>query len=224
MNKSLISQKMTQNIKRKRTRQLLIDTGFTLINTYGYHAISIDRILQELEITKGAFYYHFKNKHQFVEAIIQDRLRPEITATYITPINQRGNPKFILGDLLEEQFINNKRLNTNEGSALSNFMVALSNEENDYDLQGQLKAIYDEWKVALINLLYRGIEDGFLHRHIDTEAVAEYIIYSLEGARTMQRVNAGSGFYNFIAQFKEYMDSMKKVDSNGQISRYKLVS
>jgi len=214
---------MTQDIKRKRTRQLLVDTGYTLMNAYGYHAISIDRVLQELAITKGAFYYHFKNKHEFVAAIIQDRLAPEITATFITPLNQRGNPKYIFGDLLEDQLINNKRLNVPEGSALTNFIISLSYEENEYDLQGQLKEIYDTWKVAVINLLYRGIEDGHLNRHINTEGVAEFIIHSLEGARTMQRVHAGGTFYNYLEQFKAYFDSMKVVSEEREMRPYKLV-
>ena len=49
---------MTQEIKRKLTRQVLIDKGYELINMYGYHAVSIDRIIDEVSLTKGAFYYH----------------------------------------------------------------------------------------------------------------------------------------------------------------------
>ena len=41
---------------------------------YGYHATSVERILNEVNLTKGAFYYHFENKHHFVEAIIQERI------------------------------------------------------------------------------------------------------------------------------------------------------
>ena len=97
---------MTQEIKRKLTRQKLIDKGYELINMYGYHAVSIDLVLKEVDLTKGAFYYHFENKHHFVQVIIQERIEKEIHSEFIEPINKRGNPIFILGDLFQDKLIN----------------------------------------------------------------------------------------------------------------------
>lgn len=214
---------MTQEIKRKLTRQLLIDKGYELINMYGYHATSVDRIISEVNLTKGAFYYHFENKHHFVEAIIQERIEKEIHSEFIEPINMRGNPLFILSDLLQNKLINDKSLAPSLGSPLTNFIVELSHEPNDYDLQMQLKEILDQWKVALINLLYRGIEDGYLDRHINTESVAEFIINSLEGVRTLKRTtNDKSLFFNYIEQFKNYLDTIKISKEEKELKRYYL--
>jgi len=214
---------MTQEIKRKLTRQVLIDKGYELINMYGYHATSVDKIINEVGLTKGAFYYHFENKHHFVEAIIQDRIDKEIHSEFIEPINQRGNPIFILTDLLQDKLINDKSLSQNLGSPLTNFIVELSHEPNDYDLQLQLKEILDQWKVALINLLFRGIEDGYLDRHINTEPVAEFIINSLEGVRTLKRTtNDKSLFFNYIEQFKNYLDTLKNTEQASETKRFYL--
>ena len=201
---------MTQEIKRKLTKQKLIDKGYELINMYGYHAVSIDLIIKEVNLTKGAFYYHFENKHQFVQTIIKERIEKEIHSEFIEPINKRGNPVFILGDLLQDKLINDDSLEQNLGSPLTNMIVALSYEHNDYNLKGQLHEVLNQWKVALINLLYRGIEDGYLDRHINTEPVAEFIINSLEGVRTLKRTtNNKSLFYNYMEQFKNYLHTLK---------------
>lgn len=214
---------MTQEIKRKVTRQLLINKGYELINMYGYHATSVDRIINDVNLTKGAFYYHFDNKHQFVEAIIQEKIDKEIHSEFIEPIGVRGNPIFLLTDLLQDKLINDKSLTQNLGSPLINFIVELSHEPNDYDLQLQLKEILDQWKVALINLLYQGIEDGYLDRHINTEPVAEFIINSLEGVRTLKRTtNDKSLFFNYIEQFKNYLDTLKASQEEKEIKRYHL--
>jgi len=214
---------MTQEIKRKLTRQLLVDKGYELINMYGYHATSVDRIINEVNLTKGAFYYHFENKHHFVETIIQERIEKEIHSEFIEPINQRGNPLFMLSDLLQDKLINDKSLAPSLGSPLTNFIVELSHEANEYDLQIQLKEILDQWKVALINLLYRGIEDGYLDRHINTESVAEFIINSLEGVRTLKRTtNDKSLFFNYIEQFKNYLDTIKVSKEEKELKRYYL--
>lgn len=201
---------MTQEIKRKLTKQKLIDKGYELINMYGYHAVSIDFIIKEVNLTKGAFYYHFKNKHHFVAAIIKERIEKEIHSEFIEPINKRGNPIFILTDLLQDKLINDNSLDQNLGSSIINFIVTLSYERNDYDLKGLMHEILDQWKIALINLLCRGIEDGYIDRHINTEPAAEFIINSLEGVRTLKRTtNNKSLFFNYMEQFKNYLDTLK---------------
>ena len=201
---------MNQEIKRKLTRQKLIDKGYELINMYGYHAVSVDLIIKEVQLTKGAFYYHFKNKHQFVAAIIRERVEKEIHSEFIEPISKRGNPIFILTDLLQDKLINDDSLGPNLGSPIINMIVTLSYERNDYELQSQLREVLDNWKIAIINLLYRGIEDGYIARHVNTEPVAEFIINSLEGVRTLKRTtNNKALFYNYMEQFKIYLNTLK---------------
>lgn len=216
---------MTQAIKSKLTRQGLIDKGYELINMYGYHVVSIDRIINEVGLTKGAFYYHFKNKHHFVEAIIQERINKEIHSNFIEPIIGRGNPIFMLTDLLEDKLFKDKSLNQNLGSPLTNLITELSHEPNDYDLQLQLKEILDQWQIALINLLHRGIEDSYLDRHIDPSSVAEFIIVSIEGVRTIKKVTNNSGiFYNYVQQLKNYLDTLKITEEQNETKRYYLAS
>ena len=216
---------MTQEIKRKLTRQKLINKGYELINMYGYHAVSIDLIIKEVNLTKGSFYYHFENKHHFISAIIEERVEKEIHSEFIEPINKRGNPIFILSDLLQHKLINDESLDQNLGSPITNLIVTLSYERSEYNLQSQVREILNQWKIAIINLLYRGIEDGYLNRHINTEPVAEFIITSLEGVRTLKRTtNNKSLFFNYIEQFKSYLDTLKPAKEDKEPKRYYLES
>ena len=216
---------MTQELKRKLTRQTLIDQGYQLINTYGYHAISIDRIIEEVGLTKGAFYYHFDNKHHFVQAIIRERISREIHSNFMEPLNERGNPVFILSDLFHDKLLKDKSLDQNLGCPLINFINDLSHEPNDYDLQLQLKEILDEWQIALMNFLYRGIEGSYLNRHIDPESVAEFIISSIEGVRTIKKVTNNTGiFYNYVQQLKNYLETLKVPKEEQDANKYYLAS
>ena len=40
-----------------------------------YSSVSLDDILADAEVTKGAMYFHFRSKHALAEAIIDDRAR-----------------------------------------------------------------------------------------------------------------------------------------------------
>lgn len=52
------------------TRRNILDTAQQQILQYGFAGASIDRIVSAANITKGAFFYHFKSKALLAEAVI----------------------------------------------------------------------------------------------------------------------------------------------------------
>lgn len=48
------------------TRERLIKTAHDLFYAEGFHAVGLDRILEEVGITKTAFYHHFESKDDLV--------------------------------------------------------------------------------------------------------------------------------------------------------------
>ena len=63
----------------KETQDLIINTSFELFYEKGYNATSIPDIMKETSLSKGAFYHHFKNKHEIgtkvIEVIIRKRIK-----------------------------------------------------------------------------------------------------------------------------------------------------
>jgi len=55
---------------RISTRQRLLDAAEQLVNRQGFSATSIDQIIDQVGITKGAFFYHFKSKAELARALI----------------------------------------------------------------------------------------------------------------------------------------------------------
>jgi len=62
--------------KSELTRLHILQKSFELIYAKGYQNASIDDILATTQVTKGAFYYHFKNKDEMGIAIINELLEP----------------------------------------------------------------------------------------------------------------------------------------------------
>ena len=56
---------------RTGTRDRILATAESLILTNGYAATSVDRIIEAVGITKGAFFYHFKTKNDMARALVQ---------------------------------------------------------------------------------------------------------------------------------------------------------
>lgn len=47
---------------KQRSRQKILQSAYTLFSTKGFDSVSVDRIMQNCGLTRGAFYAHFKSK------------------------------------------------------------------------------------------------------------------------------------------------------------------
>jgi len=78
----------------EETRRLLMEAAMTLFEDRGYHLTTLEAIVSEAGVTKGAFYYHFTDKEdillQIQEDYIDNRLRncERILASTEGPVEQ----------------------------------------------------------------------------------------------------------------------------------------
>ena len=72
-------------------RNEIVDVARKLVYTKGYEQMSIQDILDEMKISKGAFYHYFKSKPALLEALI-DRLADEAEAKFIPLLNDPTRP------------------------------------------------------------------------------------------------------------------------------------
>src|SRR5215210_7090895 len=75
--------------KGRATRARLLDSGRRLFGERGYEATSIDAILGEAGVAKGALYHHFEDKQQLFDAVL-DRTLAEI-AGHIADVAGSGD-------------------------------------------------------------------------------------------------------------------------------------
>jgi len=82
----------------KNTKELILQKSMELFRSEGYDNVSVDRICSECEISKGAFYHHFKTKNnlltEYLPTIIPHHL------TLIKDIIDIDDPKEQLWSLL----------------------------------------------------------------------------------------------------------------------------
>lgn len=61
------------------TRQKLIETGYDLFAHNGFHAIGLDRILDEVGVSKQTFYNHFESKDELILEVLKHRAADEMS-------------------------------------------------------------------------------------------------------------------------------------------------
>ena len=201
---------MDKNLKRMATMHRMQVAGLELFYTQGYYNTSIDDILKKLDLSKGAFYYHFQSKEEFFISIVQNLVFRNVYILLIEPIEGEANPLHAIESCLDDALQAAERNEMDFGFVLANFMAEF-NGRNEKIVQC-LRDICKVWEVNLVSALQRGKTAGFIERHIDSEGVANYIIASYFGIRTlMVGANARMLRYNYMQQTRNYFRSLSPV-------------
>lgn len=54
-----------------KTRNLILDTAQKMVLNVGLSGVSIDILIEEAEVARGTFFYHFKTKHDMAAALVE---------------------------------------------------------------------------------------------------------------------------------------------------------
>ena len=190
------------------TMQRMQTTGLELFYANGYYNTSVDDILKKLELSKGAFYYHFDSKEDFFVQIIQNLLARKVYSSLIEPIEGHENPLTLITNCFDEAMETAVHNEMDFGCILSNFLTEF-NGKNEV-IMYHLNEITTVWEVNLISALQKGKFNGYLDRHVDCEAVATFLMSSYFGVRTlMTGLSPSAKKYRFMTQLRMYFKSIE---------------
>ncbi|TAI47527.1 TetR/AcrR family transcriptional regulator [Flagellimonas allohymeniacidonis] len=201
---------MQKNLKSRVTINRLCYKGLDVFTKKGYHNTSLDDILKELELSKGAFYHHFKSKEDYFIYIIQNLVVRKIFSLLIEPLDTHDNPIPVIVETIENALEPDKNNELAYGFLLSDFLAEFNNRNEE--INKYLQDILSLWEVNLVSLLKKGKYDGHIARHVDCEGAAAYIIASYLGMRTLLKGSDSKQFvYRYIQQLKSYFNSLKPI-------------
>ncbi|ALM08435.1 transcriptional regulator [Sediminicola sp. YIK13] len=194
---------MEKNLKRMATMHRMQRTGLELFYQQGYYNTSIDDILKKLSLSKGAFYYHFQSKEDFFISIVQNLLFQKVYSMLVEPIEGQEDPLSVISKSIEDALETAEHNTMDFGFVLSNFITEFNGRNPE--IMKYLMDIIKVWEVNLITTLQKGKTDGYVDRHVDSEAVATYVISSYIGVRTlMVEGNSKMLRYKYVQQLKNY--------------------
>lgn len=198
---------MQMTLKRRETMHRLCSKGLEIFNEKGYYNTSLDDILNELSLSKGAFYHHFKSKEDYFINIVQNLVVQKVYALLVEPLNTCENPLPAILESLENALEPGKKNEMAYGFMLNDFLTEF-NKRNE-EISNHLKSILSVWEVNLVSVLKRGKVDGHIARHVDCEGAATYIIASFMGMRSLMMDSTnGQLKYQYIQQLKQYFNAI----------------
>ena len=161
------------------TRSELLEAAFREVYEYGFQAASLERILRNTRLTKGALYHHFPNKQAMGLALVEEVIGERIRRHYVVPLNETDDPVGLLIDAFHKQTGAGMSKMLRCGCPLNNLSQEMSGLDEDF--RSKIQAVFEEWRQALASALRRGQSGGKVKNEIDVEAAATFIIAVHEG-------------------------------------------
>lgn len=194
--------------KAAATRLNILQKAFELIYGKGYQTTSIDDILATTQVTKGAFYYHFKNKDEMGMAIINELMKPTLISSFIEPLQNAENPLDAIYTMMNHLLMENEFLKVEYGCPAANFTQEMTPWHSDFS--AALNEITQEWNSVMISAIETGKQNGLVRSTVNAQKVTLFVMSGYWGVRNFGKLaNNKSVYLTYLEELKYYLDTLK---------------
>lgn len=194
--------------KAANTRLTILHKAFELIYTKGYQTTSIDEIIATTQVTKGAFYYHFKTKDEMGVAIIEEILKPTMQEHFIKPTEASQNPIEDFYNMISYLLLEDPFLQVKYGCPVGNLTQEMTPWNTKFS--EALAELVDLWKETIINSIEKGKESGLIRKDVVGEQVAFFILSGYWGIRNFGKLqNDNSSYLVYLKELNVYLNGLK---------------
>lgn len=192
----------------EETRTELLQAASKEIYEYGFQSASLNRILTNLEHTKGALYHHFPSKKKLGLSVIDEIIAKNIYSFFVYPLEDTNDPIPVLCQIFQ---IKADTLSINEikhGCPLNNLTQEMSFIDKDFN--EILVRVSNEWISSITKALDRGKKSGKVRNDVDSNGVALLIVASIEGAFGLGKMTQTKKiFVTCMKQLQNYVKGLK---------------
>jgi TetR/AcrR family transcriptional repressor of nem operon len=193
--------------KAEATRLNMLQKAFELIYSKGYQTTSVDDIIATTQVTKGAFYYHFKSKDEMGLAIINEILKPTLTSSFIEPLQNDENPIDAIYDLMHHLLMENEFLKVEYGCPAANFTQEMTPWNADFSKV--LHELTQQWTKVMTTAIEKGKKNGFVRADANAKQITLFVMSGYWGIRNFGKLeNSKSVYLPYLKELKRYLNTL----------------
>lgn len=167
---------MTEHVDRRSdaTRLQILHAASRLFARRSYSRVSLDDILADAAVTKGAMYFHFRSKHALAVAIVELRIQQARTAVDEVLASRLSGSETLI-DLLFRIAIDD--IGNEVARAGLNLLESIGRTD------GLQAALIGKWVAAFASVVERAITEGDIRDREDAEAIGRLLVSMYMGLR-----------------------------------------
>jgi TetR/AcrR family transcriptional regulator, acrAB operon repressor len=157
-------------------REGLMRTAIDCFSRYGYAGTSIDRIARAAGVTKGALYYHFRDKEQLLFAAVKERVGAfeRHVLERVEPLDDPGQALRAVARICAQ----NVRADNHRRFILTLMVEAL---DTNAELSAQFRDMMRRFRSFHRDLIRRGQERGRFRADVDPALAAQTFVSGILG-------------------------------------------
>lgn len=206
---SLVLQNIPTSIfmsKAALTRQMILQNSFGLIYKKGYQSTSIDDILSTTHVTKGAFFYHFKNKDEMGLAMIREVMYPGMKENLIWQLRDKKDARKAIYGMMEGLLYDTEFFDCRFGCPAVNLVDEMSPLNKDFN--GALREMMQEWQQSIVACIENDEELRRNSPNTNGTQVAHFIMSGYAGVRNMGKIYGLESYKTYLKELKNYLDRL----------------
>jgi AcrR family transcriptional regulator len=159
------------------SREQLMAAAIDCFARLGYQGTTIDRIARDAGVTKGAVYYHFRDKEELLFEAVKDRIggfEQQVLEEVSPAQDALDNLRHVVDACFFHATVSNHR----------RFIITLMIEALDTNprLSAEFRNILRRMRAFLVSVVRRGQQRGTLRVDVAAEAAAAIIVGGIIGA------------------------------------------
>lgn len=194
--------------KAAATRLTILQKAFELIYINGYQSTSIDDIIATTQVTKGAFFYHFKNKEEMGLAVINEMMEQTMGKMLLEPLLSSENPLKAIYEMMEYLLIQDPYLQIKYGCPTNNLIQEMAPLNEKFS--EALSKIMNQMLLAMENAIGKAKNLGLVKAEVNSKGVAIFVASGYGGIRNLGKLYGTSNYYQaYLKALKSYLDSLQ---------------
>jgi TetR/AcrR family transcriptional repressor of nem operon len=193
--------------KAAETRMMILRKAFELIYKNGYQSTSIDVIIATTKVTKGAFFYHFKNKDEMGLAVINEVMLPLMQQALVNPLSNSTNPAKDIYGLVKNLLLESPFLEPRYGCPAGNLTQEMSPVNEEFGKA--LAQLTNDWQEAIQKSIILGKKAGNIRATVNGKQVALFVMSGYWGIRNVGKLMDSTDCYvSFLKELKQYLSGL----------------
>jgi AcrR family transcriptional regulator len=197
-----------QSERSEGTRRQILDAAAAAFARDGYAATSLNDVIRQSELTKGAFYFHFPSKEALALAVVDD-LRDQWTST----VNQAVDLEKPAPEQARQMaaYVVHAYGGNSNFRALGRLVPELVATRPD--LAPELQASLFMWIDFIEAIISRGQADGVFRTDLGAREIAETVFGAFNGVEEFSELTSGG------ADLQQRVDSLWRLIESGLTTR-----
>lgn len=192
--------------KAAATRLHILQQAFGLVYRNGYQATSVDDIIAAAQLTKGAFFYHFKTKDDMGLAMINEVMYPGMHGAMVVGLQRSADPAKDIYAMMRHLLLKEPLFDVRFGCPAVNLTEEMSPLNEQF--RKALSRLINEWRDAMQASIESGQQMGRIRKEVDARQVACFIAAGYNGIRNMGKALGASCYTTYLQELKNYLSTL----------------